>query len=184
MKIIETPSSSTLVRKNLTRFITSLVFAFAVVSSLSQAAFAQGISTSAQLKQACENSPGNVVNITQPTKIEFGPALPTPENIATKCTIQIGPNANFGVKQVAVNFAGALVIQSSEKTNVAFEDAPWSATSVTVNLAGEFSELISKQSRLRAGAGNLSLSLAGTGKLELINPFASNPNGLGDRTLG
>jgi hypothetical protein len=151
---------------------------FAAVLCLSQTALAQ-ISTSAQLKQACETSLGNVVNITQPTKIEFGPALPTPENIATKCTIQIGPNASFGVKQVAVNFAGALVIQSSEKTAVTFEDAPWSATSITINLAGEFSELTSKQSRLRASAGNLAISLAATGKIEMINPFGlTNPNGL------
>ncbi|MDX2041353.1 MAG: hypothetical protein SF097_08890 [Acidobacteriota bacterium] len=155
--------------------IVSLVFAL----GLSLTAQAQGINSTAQLKQACETSPGNVVNITQPTKIEFGPALPSPENIATKCTIQIGPNASFGVKQVAVNFAGALVIQSSEKTNVAFEDAPWTATAITINLTGSDSELISKQSRLRAGAGNLSISLAATGKMELINPFGlANPNGL------
>jgi len=93
MKTIETSSSSMQIAKNRTRSITSLLFTFAVVLSLSQTAFAQSISTSAQLKQACENSPGNVVNITQPTKIEFGPALPTPENIATGCTLQIGPNA-------------------------------------------------------------------------------------------
>jgi len=82
------------------------------------------------------------------------------------------------VKQVAVSFAGALAIQSSVKTKVVFEDAPWSANSVNINLTGEFSELVSKQSRLRAGAGNLSISLAATGKLEMINPFAPNPNGL------
>jgi len=163
---------------NFARLIGLGFIGMAIVFGLNHAAFAQGISTSAQLKQACETSPGNVVNITQPTKIEFGPALPTPENIATKCTLQIGPNANFEVKQVAVNFAGALVIQSSEKTKVVFEDAPWSATSVSVNLNGSDSELISKQSRLRASAGNLSISVAATGKLELINPFAPNPNGL------
>jgi len=163
---------------NFARLASLGLIGLAIVFGLNHAAFAQGISTTAQLKQACETSPGNVVNITQPTKIEFGPALPTPENISTGCTLNIGPNASFEVKQVAVSFAGALAIQSSVKTKVVFEDAPWSATSVNINLAGEFSELISKQSRLQAGGGNLSLSLAATGKLELINPFGLNPNGL------
>lgn len=179
MKTDTTFSSSMQFGKSLTASIASLVFAFVVALGLGQTALAQGISTSAQLKQACETSLGNVVNIAQPTLIEFGPALPTPENIATKCTIQIGPNASFGVKQVAVNFAGALVIQSNEKTSVSFSDAPWVATSVNINLAGEFSDMVSNQSRLRASAGNLSISVAATSKLELINPFGlTNPNGL------
>ncbi|MBL8208037.1 MAG: hypothetical protein JNM09_27640 [Blastocatellia bacterium] len=165
--------------QKITQLVNYHLVGLAIAVALSHTVAAQTISTTAQLKQACENSPGNVVNITQPTKIEFGPALPTAETINTKCTIQIGPNAGFGVKQVAVNFAGPLVIQSSEKTNVAFEDAPWTAPSIAVNLTGDFAEFVSKQSRLRASAGNLSISLGATGKLELINPFGlTNPNGL------
>lgn len=160
------------------RFIGVAVIGLFTLFNLSATVWAQGISTSAQLKQACQTSVGNVVHIMQPTKIEFGPPLPTPESIATGCTLIIGPNASFEVKQVAVSFAGPFTIQSSDKTKVVFEDAPWSAPSVSINLAGEFSELVSKQSRLQATAGNLSISLAGTGKLELINPFAPNPNGL------
>lgn len=132
------------------------------------------ISTAAQLKAACE-SLGNTVNINMPTKIEFGPAA----NVTTGCTINIGPNASFGVKQVNMTFAGALVIQSVHKTEVSFEDALWTATSVNINLAGESSVLTSKQSRLQANAGNVSISFGDTGKLEVVNPFGlTNPNGL------
>lgn len=152
--------------------ILSIMAAMSFIFAINDAAQAQ-ISSAGQLKAACE-APGNTVNINMPTKIEFGSAA----SVTTGCTINIGPNASFGVKQVGMTFAGALVIQSSQKTAVIFEDAPWTATSISVNLTGESSELISKQSRLRASAGNLSISLGNIGKLELINPFGTNPNGL------
>ncbi|MDX1981805.1 MAG: hypothetical protein SFV51_16160 [Bryobacteraceae bacterium] len=88
-----------------------------------------------------------------------GPALPAAEVINSGCTIVVGPGAKLAVKEIAVNFAGPLTIRSPGNAAVMFKKAPWRATSVSIALPGSNSELISKESRLAATAGNVAISV-------------------------
>jgi hypothetical protein len=138
---------------------------------LSAMAFAQGVNSGPTLKQACETSPGNIVQLLQPTKIEYGPA----SVVFTACTIQLSPGASLEVKQVNMTFAGPLTIYGAYQNKVVFEEALWSAASlhVTANSSGE---IIAKDSRLQATAGDISINQNPYGKMELIGNIAPNPN--------
>lgn len=140
---------------------------------LSFTAFAQEINSGPSLKQACETAAGNIVQLTQSTKIESGPA----SVVNTPGTIQLSPSASFEVKQVGMTFAGPLTIYGAYQNKIVLEEALWSAVSIHIT-ANSSGEVIAKNSRLQATAGDIAISQNWYGKIELIGHIAPNPNGL------
>jgi len=53
------------------------------------------IESTAELRDACEFSPGNVVDLDHSTKILDGRRPPGTEQVASRCTIVLGNGANF-----------------------------------------------------------------------------------------
>lgn len=138
---------------------------------LSVMAFAQEINSGPTLKQACETSPGNIVQLLQTTKIENGPA----SVVLTPCTLQLSPSASLEVKQVNMTFAGPLTIFGAYQNKVVFEEALWSAASIHIT-ANSSGEIMAKDSQLQATAGDISITQNPYGKMELIGNLTPNPN--------
>lgn len=135
----------------------------------SNTAFAQvQIKSTAQLKAACETSPGNtVVLTTQSIDLDQGPRPPAAEIVNSGCTIVLSPTANFEAESVGIHFNGPFRIQGVAKSMVFIDEAVISAPSVTLDLAGSESNLMMDQGSLRATAGNLVINLGNLGKMEL-----------------
>lgn len=171
MKTLGTFNHSKPVSKHLRRIIVSFIFTCAVVMSLSQATFAQTMSSTAELKLACETSPGNTVVLTQNTQISTGPQAPLTETVNTKCTIIINPQVTFEVSQVSMTFKGALSIQAGNEGRALFLESTFAAPSVSVSLAN-LGELLVERSLLRASTGSLTVSSGVESRVDVRGPLA------------
>jgi Secretion system C-terminal sorting domain len=137
------------------------------------------ISTPAQLKTACETSPGNIVTINQSTKIFLNAAPYTPEQVNCGCTIVVTNEASLEFELVNMKFAGAFAVQSAGKSNFKANKSLLTANSVAFNLGGVGSDFASTQSAINAEAGNLTVTLSPQSKFELYGYFNSQySNGL------
>lgn len=124
-------------------------------------------STTAELRDACQSSPGHVVVLDQATTIAAGPRAPATERVATRCTIVLGPNAKLETEGVSLTFAGPLVIDSRATTELKLTRTLLSAPTIAVQLAGTGSALEASFTNLEATAGALALTFGAEGKLNL-----------------
>lgn len=81
-------------------------------------AAATHIQTTAELRDACEMSPDNVVVLDHSTKIFDGFPPPAMVRVSSGCTIVLGPGVSFETEVVSMTFAGPFVVQSAQKGEV------------------------------------------------------------------
>jgi hypothetical protein len=141
------------------------------LSMLPATLFAQTPMTStAQLKAACETSAGNRVTINASTDIKEGVLrgvpLPNFETVNSGCTIVLGPSSKFKFDGVAMNFLGALRIESATGNEMEFDKSGVFAHSVTLSLTGDGSALFIKESNVKATAGDTVVTFGNNAKLE------------------
>lgn len=135
---------------------------------------AQAQSSTAELRNLCQTSPGNVVRIDGPVLIYRGAPASAPEPVATGCTLLLGEFGKFETKEIGMHFAGRLQIQSTHKGFVALSDTTLIGTSVDVSMNGADSVLLMTESNLQSTVGDVSIRMGSIGKLELVDvlPFA------------
>lgn len=154
---------------------THLPIAAAVASFLGLlAGGAQAQSSTAELRNLCQTSPGNVVRIDGPVLIFRGAPASAPEPVATGCTLLIGEFGKFETKEIGMRFAGPLQIQSVHKGFVALSDTTLVGSSVDVSMSGADSVLLMTESNLQSTIGDVVIRMGSIGKLELVDflPFA------------
>lgn len=153
-----------------------------VIAGLTFAAFAFAqpapFSSTAQLKAACETSPGNVVVINTPVKVFNGPALPAVETVRTGCRLVFGPNGGIEFDNVGMRFNGALSLQASAKVIFTMKKALLSANTVLVDFAAPEGNVTIDESRLLATAGSVTIDLADDGVLQIGKPLAGATNSI------
>lgn len=138
-------------------YIGSAVLAIAFALSFSLTAQAQTMSSTLELKNACETSPGNVVAINANTQISTGPQAPLTEIVNTKCTLVIAPQVTFEASQVSMTFNGPLSIQASTEGRALFLESSFTARSVSLAL-GNLGGLLVERSLLRSTVGGISVT--------------------------
>jgi hypothetical protein len=135
----------------------------------STAALAQMTSTS-ELKNACETSPGNRVAINASTDIKAGVLRGVPlanfETVNSNCTIVLGASSKFKFDGVAMNFLGILRIESATGNELEFDKSNVYARTVQLVLTGDGSALFIKESGVNATAGDNIVVLGANAKLE------------------
>lgn len=159
------------------RSILSSALALAMVPTT---VFAQTPMTStAQLKQACQSSAGNRVMINTSTDIKEGVLRGVPlanfETVNSGCTIVLGPSSKFKFDGVAMNFLGGLRIESATGNELEFDKSNVYANSVALSLTGEGSALFIKDSNVKATAGDTIVTFGANGKLEGNGNSATYP---------
>ena len=131
--------------------------------------------TTAELRAACQTSPGNVVALTQPVTVVDGPRYPAAEQVLTGCTIVLGPNAKLATEGISMRFAGPLVVQSSTLTEVLLARSFLAAPSVNVNLPGTGSIIEMAFSHIHATAGGLLFTMGSESKLTVMDRLSPGP---------
>jgi hypothetical protein len=152
------------------------LLAFAPV--LTGTTFAQTqLTSTAQLKQACETSPGNRVTISTSTDIKEGVlrgvTLPNFETVNSNCTIVLGPSSKFKFDGVAMNFLGGLSIESATGNELEFDKSNIYAQSINMSLTGDGSALFLKESNVNATVGDNVVTFGANAKLEANGNSAS-----------
>jgi hypothetical protein len=132
--------------------------------------------TTAELRVACQTSPGNVVALTQPVTILEGPRYPAAEQVLTGCTIVLGSNAKLAMEGVSMRFAGPLVVQSATLTEVIMARSFLSAPSVNFNLPGTGSVIDMAFSNVQATVGGLLITMGNESKLTVQDNLVSGPH--------
>jgi hypothetical protein len=129
------------------------------------------MSSTSELKNACETSPGNRVSISSPTDIKTGVPRGVPlanfETVRTGCTIVLGPSAKFKFDNVSMNFLGTLRIESATGNEVEFDKSGVFARSIVISLTGDGSALFVKEAAVNALAGDTFVALGNNAKLEM-----------------
>jgi hypothetical protein len=156
---------------NCARFIGLGLVGLSIALSLSLTAWAQTMSSTAELKLACENNPGNVVTLTNNTQISTGPQSPLTEVVNTKCTIVINPQVTFEASQVSMTFNGPLSIQASAEGRALFIESSFVARSVSVSL-GNLGGLLVERSLLRSTVGGISITSGVESSVDIRGPIA------------
>lgn len=131
--------------------------------------------TTAELRVACQTSPGNVVVLTQPVTVVDGPRYPAAEQVLTGCTIILGPNAKLATEGISMRFAGPLVVQSSTLTEVLLTRSFLGAPSVNLNLPGTGSIVEMAFSHIHATGGGLLFTFGSESKLTVIERLIPGP---------
>jgi hypothetical protein len=139
--------------------------------ALASTALAQAsMSSTAELKNACETSVGNRVVITTSTDIQFGVPAGVPlanfETVNSGCTLVLGPSAKLKFAGVAMNFLGALRIESATGNELEFDKSSIYAQSVAISLTGDGSALFVKEAGVNALAGDTVVTFGANAKLE------------------
>lgn len=147
-------------------------------TGLAIAPAAQAITSTAQLKTACESAPNRVVQIEQSIKINTGAPPNRPERINGACTLVLGPNGNLETDSIGVQFTGAFTVQAPHKVKVRMVETVLRAASINLALSGRDIELAADDSQLAALNGNLSISFGEQGSFSFIEQHASAANGL------
>lgn len=150
-----------------------LVASLSLCSLIAVPASAQTISTTQELKSACESSPGHVVDILTDVVIHQGAELPAVESIDTGCTLVIGSNAKLTVHLVGLSFAGPFHVQSAFKTEVKVQEASIAATSMEWNLPATDSGITLQAAGVATTAGDLDFALGEVGKIEVVGMLPS-----------
>jgi hypothetical protein len=145
---------------------------------LSPTALAQtAMGSTAELKHACETSPGHRVAINTSTDIKLGVPLGVPlanfETVNSGCTIVLGPSSKFKFDGVAMNFLGALRIESATGNELEFDKTNVYARSIALALTGDGSALFIKESGVNALAGDTAVTFGANAKLEAGGNSAS-----------
>ncbi len=135
-------------------------------------------SSTAQLKAACETSPGNVVVINTPVKVFNGPALPAVETVRTGCRLVFGPLGSIEFDNVGMRFNGAFSAQASAKSIFSMKKSLISANSALIDFAAPEGTVVVDESRMLATAGSLTIDLADDAKLQIGKPLAGATNAL------
>ncbi len=131
--------------------------------------------TTAELRTACQTSPGNVVVFDQPVTVLGGPRYPFSEPVLTGCTIVLGPNAKLATEGASMTFAGPLVLQSATLTEVKLTRSFLSAPSVTFNVTGTGSAIEMAFSHIHATAGALLMTMGDESKLTVMERLIPGP---------
>lgn len=108
-----------------------------LVAAAPAAALAQvPIDSTAALKAACENSSDNVVRVDTGLKIFTG-VRPGDgaEQVATGCTLELGPNGKFEADQVSMAFNGPFTVRSSGQSSAVFTGSRWQSTAASFDLS-------------------------------------------------
>jgi uncharacterized lipoprotein YajG len=126
---------------------------------------AQTMTSTAELKLACETSPNNVVAINVNTQISTGPQAPATENVNTKCT-----QVTFEASQVSMTFNGPLRIQGGSESHVLIIESEFTATSI-VSATTSKSLFQVERSLLRATTGNIAVNSGTEGNVEIKGPL-------------
>lgn len=134
------------------------------------------LETTAELGAACEESPGNVVELDHSTKILDGLRPPATEQVASGCTIVLGPGANFETEQISMTFAGPLVVHSAQKAEVKLIRSFFTATAINFNLTGTSSAIETILSGLHATTGSLLVTLGEQSKLIVLERLLPGPD--------
>ncbi|MEQ1923303.1 MAG: hypothetical protein ABL952_12415 [Pyrinomonadaceae bacterium] len=151
-------------RNRILAISTAVLFVFGVNAS------AQSMTSTAELKLACETSLNNVVAINVPTQITSGPQAPLTENVNTKCTLVLGSLVSFEASQVSMTFAGPLRIQGGNESHVLFIESEFNAPSI-VSTTTSKSLFQVERSLLRATAGNIAINTGSEGTVTVHGPL-------------
>lgn len=162
--------SNTLLKSASARLIGGMAVTLAMLSATSAMAM-----TTAELRVACQTSPGNVVVLTQPVTVVDGPRYPAAEQVLTGCTIVLGPNAKLATEGISMRFAGPLVVQSSTLTEVLLTRSFLAAPSVNFNLPGTGSIVEMAFSHIHATAGALLMTMGDESKFTVIERLIPGP---------
>jgi hypothetical protein len=146
------------------------MIALALAAVLTGGAQAQTMSSTAELKLACETSPNNTVTLTNNTQISTGPQAPLTETVNTKCTIVLNPQVTFEASQVSMTFNGALSIQASTEGRALFTEASFTARSVSVSL-GSLGGLLVERSLLQSTVGGISVTSGTESVIDVRGPI-------------
>jgi hypothetical protein len=129
------------------------------------------MTSTSELKNACETRPGNRVVVTSSTDIKEGVPRGVPlanfETVRSGCTIVLGPSAKFKFDNVSMNFLGALRIESATGNQLEFDKSGVFARSIVLSLTGDGSALFVKESGVNALAGDTVVALGNNAKLEM-----------------
>lgn len=138
-----------------------LVLSTAMLFALVTSATAQNM-TAAQLKLACETSPGNTVALTDSSKIEGGAA-----SVLTGCTITIPETKALELVGARISFNGPLTIVGAVKTKVELVDqSRFTASSINLNFTAFESEVKVDKSQLAAGLGGVQIAMGDIAKVQ------------------
>lgn len=158
----------------LSRLAATVVVASAAMLTAAGTAHAQqAIDSTTALKRACEGAVNHHVYVDVDVKIDAGPR----ENVAGGCKVSLGPSANFEANGVSMGFAGPLEIYGARDRSITFKDSFWEARSLSV-YGGGGGDVTNVASRLRATAGNVTISTGTEGDIRLQDRPAGFANGL------
>lgn len=137
------------------------------------------MTSTAQLKAACETSANNRVIINTSTDIKEGVLRGVPsasfETVNSNCTIVLGPSAKFKFDGVAMNFLGALRIESATGNELEFDKSNIYAQSINLSLTGNGSALFIKESNVKATVGDAVVTFGPNAKFEGNGNSAAYP---------
>lgn len=131
--------------------------------------------TPLQFKQLCETSPMNTFTLRAPAKI-LG-AAPAVTAVNTGCRVNFAVGAKLEADQAAFTFAGPLVFQAGPNAEVTLVKSYFEAPSVQIT-EGLSSSLILTESSVKATAGNITIALGSSGKVDGSMPYAMLTNAL------
>lgn len=155
----------------------TILFTAALSTLLTGATQAQ-MSSTAQLKAACEAAPGNVLAINADVLIDQGAQWPAVETINSGCTLVIGNNAKFGVKQVGLAFSGAFNVQSAFKTEFLVQEASIAAALMAWSLPALDNVIVLDQAQIATTAGDFAATLGAVGKFETLGMLSGATNAI------
>lgn len=135
--------------------------------ALPAAAQVHVLSTTAGLKAACENNPGNLVVLSTDLTVSVGFPADAPEPVRSGCRIQLSNGAKIQFDKVGLAFAGPLVMSGGAQSGVQMQEARIVATDVHLDLANRENFLQMENSRIEATAGHLKVQLLSLAKLEV-----------------
>jgi hypothetical protein len=130
---------------------------------------AQSLSSTVELKQACETAPGNVVTITGAVEINQGAVWPAMETIDAGCTLVLARDAKLFFTGVGISFQGPFTVQSALKTEIVLKDTAIVARSVLWPLTGGETNVVFDRARVRATEGNFAATFGRQSKWEVKN---------------
>ena len=139
-------------------------------------AMASHIVTTADLRTACQTSPGHVVVLDHAVSILDGARPPSTEQVLTGCTIVLGSNAKLEAQRISMTFAGPLVVESADKAEVKLSMSFFSAPSVNFNLTGAGSAIETTLSGIHATAGGLLITMGDQSKLIVLERLLPGPS--------
>jgi hypothetical protein len=127
-----------------------------------------GISTTAQLKAACETSLNRTVRFSVDAQINAGGTPEAPEQVVGGCRIELLSGADLKLDKVGLAFSGPLTIVGSGQAGVAMQESTLAANSVVINFGSATGSYVSsQQSRIDATVGNLNITFGVDSKLEV-----------------